>query len=321
MANRAGTRSRPQRRPNPRQPKGAGQQTPFYKRRSTRLIGAALAVLLIGGIGGIWYLSRGPEALTAERALEEFRSEGASRPAATATPAPVQRNESSAAKAAAPKAGPATAPQGNAPGSTGYAPIVEGVYVFATKGYEETDALSGQRHDYPEETVITIRNGGCGWISRWEPLRERWEETEACEKPGATSMGRYTMYHEFFQRGVREDFACPGSVIQKPSPRPGETWDFTCKSDRSQVALKVTVVGYEDMNVGGRVVRAVHYRYDAKVSGANHGTMVQERWLSNSPRAMVRMTQQADLRVATPFGDANYKESYRIDLKSLEPRR
>lgn len=68
-------------------------------------------------------------------------------------------------------------------------------------------------------------------------------------------MARYTMYQEFFQRGVREDFACPGSIVQKPSAKPGESWSFTCKSDRSRVALKVTVVG---------------------ARGANRGTMIQE---------------------------------------------
>ena len=68
------------------------------------------------------------------------------------------------------------------------------------------------------------------------------------------------------------------------------------------------------------MVKTVHYRYDIKVSGANKGTLVQDRWLSSSPRVMARMTNKADMQVATPFGAANYKEDFRIDLMSVEPR-
>ncbi|MGH2758992.1 MAG: hypothetical protein ACRDKJ_05440 [Actinomycetota bacterium] len=254
--------------------------------------------------------------MTAEQAVDDFRSNATQeREAETPTAEP-----QSAPAPARPGTAPAAQPQQPRAAQGGYAPIKEGVFVFATEGYEETDALTGQRHDYPDETAMTIRNGGCGWISRWEPMRERWEETELCEKADGTSMGRYTIYHEFFQRGDREDFSCPDSYVQKPSAKPGDTWTFSCTSKQSKVDGKVTVVGLEDVNVGGRLLPTARYRYDIKVSGANTGTIVQDRWLSSSPRVMARMTQDADMTVSSPFGPVSYEEKFQIDLTSVEPR-
>lgn len=303
---------------NPRRAKKDEQPTPLFRRRSIRILGIALALLLIGGTAGIVYLSRGPESVTAEQAVENFRSRLKATAEAPAEAPSKQTVASPTPAAAAPASNPQVQQQATA--APVFGPLVEGVYVFATTGYEETDALSGQRHDYPKETAMTIRNGGCGWIARWEPLRERWEETEMCEKAEGTSMGRYTMYHEFFQRGVREDFACPDSIVQKPSAKRGETWTFSCTSKQSKVDGKVSVIGLEDVNVAGQVIKTVHYRYDIKVSGANRGTLVQDRWLSSSPRVMARMTNRADMQVASPFGPVGYKEDFRIDLKSVDPR-
>ena len=315
MAARSGTRPRNTGQPNPRRAKVTEQPTPFLRRRSTRILGIALALALIAGIAGVLYLSRGPQTVTADQAVEAFRTAPEPKAEARTTSQPTGPKPVTAPVAGAPQQ-----PQQPAAQPPNYGPLVEGVYVFATKGYEETDAFAGQRHTYPSETAMTIRKDGCGWIARWEPLRERWEETEMCEKAEGTEMGRYTMYHEFFRRGVREDFACPGSFVQKPSAKPGDAWTFECTSQQSKVAAKVTVVGFEDMNVGGQVVKTVHYHYDIKVSGANSGTLVQDRWLSNSPRVMTRLTQKADMQVASPFGKVGYKEDYRIDLKSVEPR-
>ncbi len=205
------------------------------------------------------------------------------------------------------------------PAAARYALPPQGVYVYATKGYEETDALAGARHDYPKQTSTTIRKGGCGWISRWQPLEERWEESEFCESAEGTRMKRYTMYHEFFQRGVREEFACDG-FVQKVGARAGDSWSLVCKSSQSTAKGRVSVVGMENVDVDGTAVKALHMRYVITVSGANRGRMVQDRWLTQQPRVMSRMTQTADLKVASPFGDAGYKESYELDLKSLKPR-
>jgi hypothetical protein len=286
-------------------------------------LAAATTALVM--VAGAWYISRGPREVTVDGAVESFRRDAtiaeATPAPASAKPAPAARAEQAPkpkapASAKQPPAAAAAAPQ--AQPST-FVPPREGVYVYATDGYEETDALSGARHDYPASTTITNRKAGCGWTSRWQPLQERWEESEFCETPQGTRLKRYTMYHEFYRRGIREDFACDG-FVQKPGARPGDTWTMTCKSPQSTAKGTNTVVGIETMNVGGKPIKAVHMRYDLTVSGANSGRMIQDRWLSEQPRAMLRMTQDADLDVDSPFGKTGYREKFRIDLRSLEPR-
>jgi hypothetical protein len=300
-------------------------RVPFLRRRSTRALGIGLAVLVIAAGAGAFFITRGAHEVTVDEAVDDFRSapkvelaEASTAPHATAAAAPDRAAAKQPATAATSGSSSTTAktdPKGNA-----FAPPGEGVYVFKTDGYEETDALAGQRHDYPDESTNTIKRDGCGWTSRWQPLSERWEENELCETSVGTKMKRYTMYHEFFGRGQREEFACDG-YVQKLGSKPGDTWSFDCTSKGSKATSKVTVIGPETLTIEGRPVKATHIRYDITASGDNRGTLVQDRWLGDAPRSLLRLTQKADLQVASPFGPVGYKEAFRIDLKSLEPRR
>jgi hypothetical protein len=273
---------------------------------------------------GAVYLNRGARDVTVDDAVEQFRH-AASEPSTTAAPDATARPEAERAKDTDKRAEPAAAaatPEGAGaePAAEPFEIPQEGVYTYATEGYEQTDALSGQRHDYPSETAVTIRKGGCGWTSRWAPLRERWEENEICEKPAGSFMARYTMHHEFFQRGVTDQFTCDG-YVQRPDVKAGESWTFGCKSKGTTGTSTNTVVGFETITVDGTAVKTVHMRYAITAKGDNEGTIVQDRWLGLEPRSLVRLTQKADLKVASPFGKVNYAERFRIDLTSLEPKR
>lgn len=307
-----------------RPPVAEEQRRRWFARPGLQLAAAVTALALIGGG---WYLSRGARDVTVDSAVDEFRKGGEAEKdakarvgsSATAEPsgaanedAPAAREAATPDEPAAPAA-PASAPR------TAYTPAPQGVYVYATEGYEETDALAGARHDYPKETTITNRKGGCGWTTRWQPLEERWEESELCETPQGTRMGRYSMYHEFFRRGVRDDFKCDG-FVQKLGARAGDSWSMVCKSPDSSAKSVNSVIGMETISVDGKALKALHMRYDIKVSGANTGRLVQDRWFSDEPRALLRMTQKANLDANSPFGKVAYRESVRIDLKSLEPR-
>jgi len=281
-----------------------------------------LAAVLIAVASGFVYLTRGPSKVTVDQAVQTYRDQTktttAHPPAVPKPAAPVSattRHAASAPSAATTRAASATRTP------TAFPFPATGVYTFETRGYESTDALAGQRHDYPKETSLTIRRDGCGWISRWQPLNERWEESEICEHTSGSEMAHYTMYHEFFHKGQREVFACPGGLVQRVNARPGDRWTFTCASDQSKAVSRVSVVSVDTVVVGGRSVRAVHMRYEITASGADSGTLLQDRWISlGAQRVMVRMLQKANLRTKSPFGPVGYKEDFRLDLKSLQPR-
>lgn len=314
MAKRVPTRANPRTRETV-------QQRSFLARPSTRYVAAILALVLLAGIGGIAYLSRDAREVSVDDAVKNFRSNSEAAPLATAEPGTepgAEKNEAADAPAQQQPGTTAAQPQQQT-GPAVLPPPPDGVYVYATKGYEETDALAGQRHDYPSETTITNRTAGCTWTSRWQPLEERWEQFDFCEKPEGTYMAHYTMYHEFFQRGVRDEFTCDGFVYKR-SAKPGDTWTFTCKSSNSTARSDTRVVGFEPIVVEGRTLQAMHIHYDVTATGANRGTISMDRWFTDEPRAMLRVVQKADLEVASPFGAVNYKESFRLDAKSLEPR-
>jgi hypothetical protein len=292
---------------------------PTERRGFRRTLGVAIGALLISGFGSLYLIGAGQHPVTVDRALERFR--GGSAPASPmVTPSPTSRPSSVPSvlptkTTVSPHGATAASPSG---------PIdpAEGVYVYATDGYEVTDALSGARHDYPSRTTITISRHGCGFIWRWQPLDERWDESEACRRPSGVVLGRFSMYHEFFRQGIREDFQCGDDAVVWPSkPRIGDRWAFDCASNGSQIHMTVSVVARETRAVGGEAVRTFHVRYDVTMTGESQGRMVQDRWLDASTGLAIRIVTAVDATVATPVGRANYLERYTIDLISTRPQR
>jgi len=283
----------------------------------------AIAGNLFGAGGAMYMLGGGTHDLTVDQALQRFResmptstaSPTTGGSAASLTPTPSPTATSGPAKGSKPSAKkPTTAP------ASAREPAL-GVYVYATDGYEETDALSGQRHDYPAETTLTISRQGCGLRFRWQPLKERWEESDGCRTSAGIVLSRFAIYHEFFKQGILEDFALDSnSVVMPENPVAGQSWRWKGHSDDSAIDTFTEVIGFETIAVGSRQVRAVHIRYETAMTGSNEGTQTQDRWLSEDSGLLIRMITAVDAKVAVPFGGtANYKERYRIDLTSTTP--
>ena len=235
----------------------APDRPPFLSRRSTRVGLAISIVMLLIGAGGAWYVfAAGSHPLTVSNAVERFRGYQ-----------PVPADTSGATPSASPSGKPTASPSPGQTSTTSTRTTAksasavkpwpsEGVYTYATEGGEETDALSGQSHDYPSSTTISIHHDGCGSIYRWQPLSERWDESEACKTTRGVALHRFSMYHEFFHQGLREDFACGSDAIVMPwVQRAGDHWNFRCKSSGTTLDMTVRVVGFESVPVGGRSIR------------------------------------------------------------------
>src|SRR6266540_4252461 len=125
----------------------------------------------------------------------------------------------------------------------------EGVYAYATSGWEQV-SIPGGRHDYPESTTITLRHGGCGTITRWDALVERWDERETCPSPAGEQLRSLTSYHEFFRHGERLTYRCsPGSLARPAIASKGERWGGSCTSDGSTATFQGVVIGRERLSV------------------------------------------------------------------------
>ena len=312
---------------------------------------ATIGSLVIGGVGSI-YLRQEARVVTVDDALANFRassgatseSQAGDQPATDA--APSEQPDGAATAGAAAASGPAqtatavgtpttvaraqSTPSAPAPAPGAQAPAsqprpqdtAEGVYVYATSGYESTNALGGSRHDYPKETAMTLHRSDCGVVQRWQPLNERWDESDLCIEKDAVAIRRFTTYHEFFQRGQKQDFMCPpSSHVARFAVATGTTWTWQCKTDSGAIDTKVTFVGFEEFTVEGKARRAAHFLYESTMTGSNRGTQRQERWIDMEFTLNLKIQTDIDTEADSPFGAVHYEEKYTVTLTSLTPKR
>src|SRR5205085_9800971 len=91
---------------------------------------------------------------------------------------------------------PAPASSPGAP--AGFTPPGQGVYAYATTGYE-TVSFGGARHDYPKESFATVRyRGGCLWEWEHKIVQEHVETTSHCSKPSVLEFLSETVQVTFF---------------------------------------------------------------------------------------------------------------------------
>jgi len=300
-----------------------------------------ITALLISG-GTLAYIRQEAEPVTVDAAVEEFRaartesgsSDGAAPRDPTATTgAPGTPADPGAPGTDAPGPGGASTPGGTpAPQQPGAAPAppppvtsgpraAEGVYPHKTEGYEETDAVGGSRHDYPAESSVVVRHTDCGLITRWQPLRERWDESSFCSVGSTLEIRTFTMYHEFFQKGQQDNYRCPpGSIVFDRNEPIGASWMWHCDSENASVDTQTRVVGIEPMTVDGKTIDTVRMRYELRLTGASEGAQLQERWIDPESGMVLRLRSEVAAKTESPFGRVNYEEKYLIEIKSLTPR-
>jgi hypothetical protein len=194
-----------------------------------------------------------------------------------------------------------------------------GVYVYATSGFEETDALFGSRHDYPAETAVTVRAGGCGYLERWEPLRGRLLTRELC--PGRR-LARLEEVHTFFGTRDVHDYVCePGTPAPPLDAKPGTVWETRCGTgDTVEVATGEVLVP-ETVEVGGRTVAAVRVAEELRLEGNTTGTGTRDWWLHPETGLTLRLAVTNSSVTESAIGGVGYEERYELVLTSLEPRR
>ena len=308
-------------------------------RRSRTVLTGLVVFLLVAGASAVW-LRQGARDVTIDDALADFRAGAAvttttvASPAApstgpegettgtpagatpaVATPNPNQRQSQ------AEKAGQPTQPQTVAAAGQRLLPD-EGVYTFDTEGFEETNALGGARHDYPKQTAYVVRHTECGWTERWQPLRERYDEALLCHEPTGVGIRRFTTYHEFFQRGLTSVYDCPpGNLVRPWDAKPGHRWTWKCEGKDGAVTSNSTFVGRQSLTIGGQAIEAEYAKYESQTTGANRGTLLQERWFHPTTGMLLQLKVDVRTNSDSPFGAVDYREQYRITLTSLTPRR
>lgn len=301
-------------------------------------VGAGAVLVLLAGLALVG-LSRSDRStvLTEQRAVDAFRSQQPvpTRPVPTRTPGP-SRVAASAAPSGALPALPAATPGAGAPSAaapvaaSSRAPVAPraprsvrpGVYSYATEGFEEVDALGGTRHDYPTTTTVTYTRRDCGTEERWQPLEERIGSALQCEGAGGSELRSSFQQREFFGQRQSKTYRCgPGVPVLPAEPRPGQSWQGRCSSGDSVLSLAGRVLALEQLDVGGTAVRVARVRLAGTVAGSVRGRSDREVWLALADGLLVQATGRTDTRADTAAGEVRYRETYRLRLTSLTPRR
>lgn len=195
-----------------------------------------------------------------------------------------------------------------------------GIYVYATSGHEEVDALGGARHDYPPETVLQVLEEGCGLVLLWQPLEERFDRRELCpDDDGGFVQERSTSFHRWFGRDDRQDFTCSGEAWLVP-PDPNVTqWSYECSTEERTEAFEAEVVATEELSIGGSAVTTVRVRTISTLTGATEGESRVDAWWLAGGTVPVRVVAERTSTTGSLIGDVSYAETYELNLTSLDP--
>lgn len=199
-------------------------------------------------------------------------------------------------------------------------PIPAGVYVYATDGFEKTDALTGVRHNYPRRSTIAISSTACGVSLVWRVLKGRTTEWTFCTTTAGWELASQDERHTFFGRTEPTTYLCEGTPI-RPAADSVTTWDVSCSTGTSEERGTGLVVGREQVRVGEKMVTTEHVRRTTTFSGEIRGSSRHDIWFDSKSGVPVKIVMVSRTTNDSPVGDVHYVEDVTLLLMSLTPRR
>ena len=206
-------------------------------------------------------------------------------------------------------------------GNTRSSSIPPGVYVYATDGSEQTDALGGVTHRYPRTSTITVSGAPCGAALRWDVLRGRSTTWTVCTGTSSWSKRSAFERHTFFGVTDKTAYSCTSTPFRPDGDRPGTTFTVACSTGKATEDGPGRVVGVEALDVGGTHVPTVHIRTTTSFSGDTTGDSTDDFWLARDSGVPVRITMVSTTTNGSLIGDVHYRERVTLRLTSLTPRR
>ena len=305
------------------------------------LIGAGIVVIALVAIAVVatqWLIDDRSETIPTDEVIANYRSstsvatpEGSDRSSSTLVMRDEPTTTAPGVTSAGAAAGSTSDPRSSMPASTStsistpsppglVASAAPGVYRYVTKGFEEVDALGGARHDYPDETTITVISAGCGVHLRWDVLRERRDEWTICgTADGVVLQPDGVQYHEFFQQPDEEPITCTSTVLVVPvDPAAMPTTDQSCLLGDDPWRPSWEVLEHGTRTVEGTDVGVTHVRMTIS-DGDEHWEHTTIDWFLAPDGLPVEATGTKESSSPSPIGDVIYTEQFHLQLVSLVP--
>jgi hypothetical protein len=192
------------------------------------------------------------------------------------------------------------------PAAAGPSPIPPGVYVYATRGFEQTDALTGVTHRYPRRSTITVASHPCGVSLTWRVLKGRSTEWVYCVTAEGWELRSQDERHTFFGRTERTTYLCTDTPIRQTDGM------LECSTDGTEETGTVARLRAEPLE---------HVRKRTTFAGAVRGTAQHDLWFDPSTGVPVKLVMVSRTTNDSPIGDVRYEEEVTLRVLSLEPRR
>jgi hypothetical protein len=207
------------------------------------------------------------------------------------------------------------------PTPAGPSPVPEGVYVYATDGFEKTDALTGVMHRYPPRSTIAVTKDACGVRMRWDVLEGRSTTWTYCLTRDGWEVASQDERHTFFGRTERTTYTCPSTPFRPAGDAAGKTFEVACETSSARERGTGLVVRRETVRVAGEAVETVHLRKRTSFTGRIRGTAIHDVWLARATGVPVRIVMVSRTTNDSAVGDVHYEEDVTLRLMSLRPRR
>ena len=207
--------------------------------------------------------------------------------------------------------------------SGGTSPILPGVYVYGTDGYETTDALTGVTHRYPHSSTITVASADCGVSLTWRVLEGRSTEWTLCHGDDGWKLRSQDERHTFFGRTERTTYICEDTPILPLRRALGYRWPVSCATGGATETGTGRIVERRPWRpvAGGRRRSSVLVRKETTFRGEIRGTAQYGFWFDEASGLPVRIDMTSRTTNDSPVGDVHYREDVVLRLISLEPRR
>jgi hypothetical protein len=208
-----------------------------------------------------------------------------------------------------------------AAGAVDRSPIQPGVYVYATDGFERTDALGGVTHTYPARSTLTVTPHPCGVRLLWDVLRGRSTTWIACVGGKGWLERTRDERHTFFGIEDRRAYGCGVTPFRPAGDTPGATFPVACTTGSATERGQGRVLACESVEVGGSDVECTRVRTQTTFAGDTRGTATYDFWLARDTGLPLRVEMRSRTTNGSPIGDVHYEEDVTLVLTSSTPRR
>jgi hypothetical protein len=294
-----------------------------------RLVGAVLALAVMGGGGYVFSQRNVATKVTVDDAVGAFRAKTRTAPAEATRDRGVDgpvagrvaasRREPTQAASSVPR----SASRAQNAGPKPYVLPPEGVYTYRTSGGESV-SIAGAHHDYPSESTATVRHlGGCRWHVEFNVIEEHKDILDLCSRTDEFSQSSQARWVSFFGKRDGQEFTfSPPALVSDATEPVGARSEATGKGDqRGDVHLVRTYLGRESISIDGRTVETVRLHIAGTATGKQRGSSVDDLWLDPMSGMPIRWERSVDAIADATFGArVHYKENAKFNLVSLRPR-